>query len=126
MGREADAASFRAPADPYDRLMGRYARSLAPAFVSELGLEAGARVLDVGCGPGALTAALAGHVGAERVDFEDFWEPFTTGVGPSGSYCASLDDERRSALREECARRLGSPGGPFELSARAWMVQGTR
>jgi ubiquinone/menaquinone biosynthesis C-methylase UbiE len=57
-------------------------------------------------------------------DFDDYWEPFTGGVGPSGAYCMSLDPDRRAALREECRRRLGDPDGSFTLSAKAWAVKG--
>jgi SAM-dependent methyltransferase len=57
-------------------------------------------------------------------DFDDFWEPFTGGVGPAGGYCLSLDQDRRAALREECRRRLGDPEGAFTLSATAWAVKG--
>jgi SAM-dependent methyltransferase len=57
-------------------------------------------------------------------DFDDFWEPFTGGVGPAGAYCLSLDPDRRAALREECRRRLGDPDGAFTLSATAWAVKG--
>jgi SAM-dependent methyltransferase len=58
------------------------------------------------------------------MDFDDFWEPFTGGVGPAGVYVASLDPDRRAALREECRRRLGDPAGAFTLSAKAWAVKG--
>ena len=58
--------------------------------------------------------------------FDEVWEPFTAGVAPSGAYTASLDDEGRSALREEYRRRLGAPEGSLELSARAWYAVGTR
>ena len=57
--------------------------------------------------------------------FDDYWSPFPTGLAPSGAYCASLDDERREALRRACFRRLGSPEGQFSLEARAWFVTGT-
>jgi SAM-dependent methyltransferase len=57
-------------------------------------------------------------------DFDDYWEPFTGGVGPAGAYCLSLDPDRRAALREECRRRLGDPDGAFTLSAKAWAVKG--
>jgi hypothetical protein len=57
-------------------------------------------------------------------DFEDYWSPFLSGLAPSGAYCASLGDDARAALREACFRRLGSPGGPFSLTARAWLVRG--
>ncbi|MEO5709822.1 MAG: methyltransferase domain-containing protein [Nocardioidaceae bacterium] len=60
-----------------------------------------------------------------RVDFasfEDWWEPFTFGVGPAGAYVASLDDVRRAEVRDACARRL--PSGPFTLDASAWGARG--
>jgi SAM-dependent methyltransferase len=63
-------------------------------------------------------------VAAEYADFDDLWWPFTAGVGGSGRYCASLDEAGREALREEVHRRLGSPAGPFRLTARAWYVRG--
>lgn len=58
-------------------------------------------------------------------DFDDFWQPFTAGVGPAGGYCASLEPAARDVLREECRRRLGDPPGPFHLSARSWAIRGT-
>ena len=63
-------------------------------------------------------------VDARYADFDDFWAPFTTGLAPSGAYCASLDPEHREALRALCFGRLGSPEGPFVLEARAWSVRG--
>jgi len=50
---------FVAPAEHYDRFMGRYAPTLAAAFADAAGIEKGMRVLDVGCGPGGLTHELA-------------------------------------------------------------------
>jgi SAM-dependent methyltransferase len=64
-------------------------------------------------------------VGASYADFDDLWAPFPTGVGPAGSYAASLDPEGQAALRDEFARRLGPPDGTFTLSARAWCAVGT-
>jgi SAM-dependent methyltransferase len=58
--------------------------------------------------------------------FDDYWLPFTTGIGPGGGYWASLSPEGRDALRERCRRRLGDPDGGFRLPARAWAVRGTR
>jgi SAM-dependent methyltransferase len=54
--------------------------------------------------------------------FEDWWEPYTYGVGPAGEYVASLDDAHKAALREECRRIL--PAAPFELTAIAWVARG--
>ncbi|HEX2893033.1 MAG TPA: methyltransferase domain-containing protein [Marmoricola sp.] len=55
--------------------------------------------------------------------FEEWWEPYTFGVGPAGSYLAGLDDEHRIALRDRCAALL--PPGPFEVVAQAWSIQAT-
>ena len=63
-------------------------------------------------------------VEARYAEFDDFWAPFTTGLAPSGAYCASLDAEHQEALRTLCFRHLGSPEGPFVLEARAWSVRG--
>lgn len=85
---------------------------------------AGLRVLWLRAGLGRVqTGELV--VDARYTDFDDFWAPFPTGIGPSGEYCASLDDEHREALRALVYRRLGSPEGPFALEARAWYVRGT-
>ena len=57
--------SFDVAADAYDRFMGRYSALLAPTFADFAGVRAGQRALDVGCGPGALTAELAARLGPE-------------------------------------------------------------
>ena len=263
MARGADSASFEKPAEAYDRFVGRYGRALGQATVERVPLAQASRVLDVGCGPGPLTAVVAEVVGAanvaavdpseqfaracrERVpgadvrvapaeelpfeddsfdavlsqlvvnflsdppagvremrrvtrpggavaatvwdytgemtmlrafwdaavevdpdgagpldegrrmahhkpgplaalwseagladvdtdavvvraayeDFDDLWVPFTAGVGPAGAYCAGLPSDLRERLRAAYHRNVGSPDGPFELSARAWLVRG--
>ena len=65
-------------------------------------------------------------VGVTYRDFDDFWEPFTAGVGPTGAYCVSLDPAAQSALREECRQRLGSPESAFELPGRSWACAAVR
>ncbi|MEW2479000.1 class I SAM-dependent methyltransferase [Mycobacterium sp. NPDC049093] len=66
--------SFEVPPDAYARFMGRYAEPLAKVFAAFSGVSAGDNVLDVGCGPGALTAHLL-SVGA-RVAAIDPSPPF--------------------------------------------------
>ena len=70
------AETFRASADAYDRHVGRYGPSLAEALIAFAGIEPGMRALDVGCGPGALTAALAECLGEASVSAVDPSEPF--------------------------------------------------
>lgn len=259
------AETFRASADAYDRHVGRYGAQLGSALIEFAGVEPGMRALDVGCGPGALTAALAERlgtanvcgadpsepfaeacrarlpgvevavaaaeslsfadgvfdaalsqlvvnfvrdaetgvremarvtrpggvvascvwdyagemtllrafwdaarevepdraaaadegvvmrwcgegelaklwriaglrdvrfgplvVGASYASFDDLWSPLPSGVGPSGAFCKSLDDDGRAALRDAYRRHLGVGDGPFELTARAWGVAGQR
>ncbi|MBK7331375.1 MAG: class I SAM-dependent methyltransferase [Betaproteobacteria bacterium] len=43
---------------PYERYVGRWSRQVAPLFLSWLNIPAGRRWLDVGCGTGALCAAI--------------------------------------------------------------------
>jgi SAM-dependent methyltransferase len=254
---------FRGSADAYDRFVGRYGPNLSRELITAAGVRQGQRVLDVGCGPGPLTTALAALLGADLVsavepsepfaqacrervpgadvrvaaaeelpfeddtfdatlsqlvvnflddaprgllemrrvtrpdgvvagctwdyaggmtmlrgfwdsvraldpedggadegltmryaepdslgelwrgaglrdvqvselvaeasyeDFDDLWEPFLAGIGPAGAHAASLDADDQRRLRDEFHRRLGSPAGPFTLSARAWCAVGT-
>ncbi len=61
-------------------------------------------------------------VSVEHPSFEEWWEPFTLGVGPAGAHVAGLDAERRAELRELCCERLGT--APFVVTARAWAARG--
>ncbi len=59
-------------------------------------------------------------------NFGDFWEPFTTGGGPTTAYLLRQDARRRDQIRDACFELLGSPAGPFRLPARALAVRGRR
>jgi len=246
--------SFDVPPDAYAQFMGRYADPLAKVFAAFVGVRAGDKVLDVGCGPGALTAHLlslgaqvtavdpsppfvdglharfpdvdvrrgtaeqlpydtdafdaafaqlvvhfmtdavggiaqmarvtrpggvvaacvwdgptgalapfwdsvhvidpdavdeallsgahAGHLteifeaaGLREVDeaaisvdvvhptFDEWWQPYTFGIGPAGEYVRRLDDAGRARLESVARYRLGS--GPFTVTATAWAARGT-
>jgi SAM-dependent methyltransferase len=65
--------------------------------------------------------ALAVHV--EHEAFDDWWEPFTLGVGPVGAYYTKLEDDDRVALRRRCNELLGN--GPFSIPSRVWAARGT-
>jgi ubiquinone/menaquinone biosynthesis C-methylase UbiE len=54
-------------AEAYEVIMGRWSRQLAPMFVEFVGVRDGERVLDVGCGTGALSATLARVTGASKI-----------------------------------------------------------
>lgn len=65
--------------------------------------------------------ALISH--AEYTGFDDFWEPFTLGVGPAGQAMSGLSQAERDAVREQCRDQVPQ-GGPFTLEARAWYATG--
>jgi ubiquinone/menaquinone biosynthesis C-methylase UbiE len=62
--------------------------------------------------------------GAGYSGFDDLWEPLVAPDGSPGAYYATREAPQREALRQEMWRRLGSPTGPFRLTARAWYVRG--
>lgn len=89
---------------PYDRHVGRYSPQLATAFVRVAQIEHGGRVLDVGCGTGALARVLAGLVGPEQV----------AAVDPSrGALDACAHAVPGADVRLGSAERLPCPDGEF-------------
>ena len=64
--------------------------------------------------------ALDVHV--EHPSFNEWWEPFTLGVGPAGAYTTSLAPDHQARLREACRER--QPTEPFTVTARAWAARG--
>jgi SAM-dependent methyltransferase len=68
--------SFEVSADAYLSFMGRYSEPLAVLFADEADIRPGQRALDVGCGPGALTATLAARLGAASVCAVEPSRPF--------------------------------------------------
>jgi SAM-dependent methyltransferase len=54
--------------------------------------------------------------------FDEWWQPFTGGVGPAGQFVAGLEASDRERLRSICLERLGP--GPFVIRAVAWAARG--
>jgi len=71
-----------------------------------------------------LTDVEDGEVTASRehASFEEYWEPFTHGVGPIGQALAQLAPDRRDAVEKEVRARLGEP--PIRIAAVAWAARG--
>ncbi len=99
--------SFDVSADAYLRFMGRYSEPLAAQFADLSGVRPGQRVLDVGCGPGALTAELASRVGADAV----------SAVEPSASFGAAVRERLPGVdVRRSAAEQLPFPDGAFDAA----------
>lgn len=70
-------------------------------------------------------ASRAIDIRASFQSFDDYWRPFLGGQGPAPGYCMSLDEARRTALREHIRQRLPiAQDGSIRLIARAWAVKG--
>ncbi len=70
------ARTFLLSGEAYDGFMGRYSRPLARVFVDASDVVGAQRVLDVGCGPGALTGELVSRLGSDAVFAVDPSPPF--------------------------------------------------
>jgi SAM-dependent methyltransferase len=115
------AAGGRGPLETYWEA----ARELVPELADESTL-AGAREGHLG---ELFAAAGIGEIEDSSLEvrvlhptFEDWWDPFTLGVGPAGAFAAGLDAEGLEGLRERCRSKLPAP--PFELTARTWAARG--
>ena len=99
--------SFDVAPEAYDRFMGRYSSLLSPQLADLAGVHAGQRVLDVGCGPGALTAELVMRLGPAGVSAVDPSEPF---VAAAQARHPGVDVHRASA------EQLPFPDGAFDAA----------
>ena len=106
-------------------------------------LDPGARDLDEGrrftiCNPNSLmelfqnaglsqTQSRPIDIAAEFKNFEDYWSPFLGGQGPAPGYVMSLNEKRRSQLRERLYNSLPfALDGTIPLVMRAWAVNGIK
>ena len=90
--------------EAYDRHVGRYSRQLGRKLMAAADVRPGQSALDIGCGPGALTAELVALLGAQNVAAAEPSEPFAQA-------CAQRDRRRR-----QDRRRRGSCRSPTTRS----------
>lgn len=83
---------------PYERYVGRWSRQVAPPFLSWLAMESARRWLDVGCGTGALCAAILDGCAPASV----------AGVEPSEGFLATAKENLagRAALQQGSATAI--------------------
>ena len=99
--------SFDVSPGAYMQFMGQYSEPLAARFADLAGVRHGQRVLDVGCGPGALAAELVNRVGAESV----------SAVEPSASFAAAVRERLPGVdVRRSGAEHLPFPDGTFDIA----------
>ena len=104
---------FAGPADHYDRFMGRYTPSLAVAFTDAVGVTAGRRVCDVGCGPGGLTRELVARVGPANV----------AAIDPAPQFVLACRERNPGAdVREGVAEELPWPTGTFDITLSSLVI----
>lgn len=94
--------------DPYEQYVGRWSRRVAPRFLSWLNLPSGRRWLDVGCGTGALSAAILDHCSPRSV----------VGVEPSEGFLAKAREQLgdRVLLRRGSATEIPLETGSIDVA----------
>jgi SAM-dependent methyltransferase len=96
--------------DSYDCYMGRWSRRLAPRFLDWLGAPDGLDWLDVGCGTGALSAAILAHCGPRSL----------IGVDPSEGFVATA---RANVPSDSAAFQVGDAQAlPLQTASRDVVV----
>src|SRR4051812_7815109 len=104
---------FSAPAEHYDRFMGRYVPRLAVALADAAGVAPGMRALDVGCGPGGLTRELVARLGAGQV----------AAIDPAEQFAAACRERNPGAdVRVGAAEALPFGDGAFDAALASLVV----
>ena len=99
--------SFEVSADEYLQFMGKYSEQLASRFIEFADVRPGHRVVDVGAGPGALTAQLVDRVGTRGV----------IAIDPSRSFVHALRARLPEVdVRIGSAEHLPFPDAQFDAS----------
>ena len=103
-----------ATAAAYERHVGRYGRELARSFADFCGVAPETQVLDVGCGPGALTAELAGRIGARSI----------SAIDPSPAYVEACRERVPEAdVRQGAAEELPFEDASFDAVLAQLVIQ---
>ncbi len=85
-----------------------------PRGLAELAADAGLGL--VSCAPIEVPTVFS--------DFDDYWQPFTLGVGPAPGYCAKLAPDAREKLRQKLQESVPlRADGAIPFKARAWAVK---
>jgi SAM-dependent methyltransferase len=94
--------------DPYELYVGRWSRRVAPVFLSWLRIPAGLSWLDVGCGTGALAAAIIDHCAPASV----------VGVDPSEGFLAAAQARLagRAAISRGSATAIPLEDGSVDVA----------
>jgi SAM-dependent methyltransferase len=104
---------FSAPAEHYDRFMGRYVPKLAVALADAADVSAGMRALDVGCGPGGLTHELVARLGADHV----------AAIDPSPQFAATNRERHPGAdVRDGAAEDLPFADDSFDATLSSLVI----
>jgi len=99
--------SFDVAAEAYDGFMGRYSRLLSGQLAGLSSVRGGQRVLDVGCGTGALTGELVARLGPAAV----------AAVDPSESFVAATRARHAGVdVRQAPAEQLPFPDDAFDAA----------
>lgn len=91
--------------DPYERYVGRWSRPVAEHFVDWLALPPSLRWLDVGCGTGALTAAIDAKCRPAQV----------TGIDPSEGFLAKARTRLEGKATFRVADAMAIPLAPAQV-----------
>src|SRR3954447_27080963 len=128
--RRFQIVSFAVEANAYDRFMGRYSAPLAPLFGDFAGVSAGQRTLDIGCGPGALTAELVRRsvsAAGAAIDPSDSFVAAPAARHPGVDVRRAAAEQlpfERGVFDATLAQPCLAPPAPFAVTARAWAARG--
>ncbi len=104
-----------AAGEAYDQYMGRWSRQLAPLFLDWLDAPKQARWLDVGCGTGALSAAILQRCDPRSVE----------GIDPSEGFVAQARAnvaDTRASFRLGDAQAIDAPDASVDVAVSALAI----